>query len=238
MPWGLSCCSASVTRHSPALQPVLHASPQPPQLASSVCSFTQLSPQVDPAQVQTPPLQSGVGCGHAVPAAHWPFAPQICTLSLEHCVAPGAQTPVQAPSTQAWFVQTAGLPHCPLELQVTTAFPSHCLAPGVHGPGAPSPESPSAGPSNAPPSPDVPGTSSSPSRAVHPTARAEEIATATSGCAGLMLQKLPRSIIPPPPGPTPGARSSPDDSCERCEGPDAVKKSRAPAATSAPPATN
>jgi hypothetical protein len=55
-----------------------------------------------------------------VVVTHWPVVLHVCTcVSLMHCVAPGVQTPAQAPLTHAWFVQVAtgesdtrSGPHC------------------------------------------------------------------------------------------------------------------------------
>jgi hypothetical protein len=52
----------------------------------------------------------------------------------EHCVDPGAQTPVQAPITQADRVHAAAVPHIPVGLHVCTPLPEHCVVPGVHDP--------------------------------------------------------------------------------------------------------
>ena len=61
---------------------------------------------------------------------------QVCTPLPEHCVAPGAQTPVHAPLTQAWLVQATAGPRCRSASQVCTPLPEHCVAPGVHDAGA------------------------------------------------------------------------------------------------------
>jgi hypothetical protein len=54
----------------------------------------------------------------AIAVPHWPFDPHVWTPLPMHCVAPGAQTPVQAPDTQASPLHAAGAPHVPLEVQV------------------------------------------------------------------------------------------------------------------------
>jgi hypothetical protein len=72
---------------------------------------------------------------HAVVEPHWPLALQTCVLFPWQRVAPGVQTPVQAPLTHAWFVQLLGEPHAPLDEQVwIAAAPEHCVDPGTQMP--------------------------------------------------------------------------------------------------------
>jgi hypothetical protein len=52
----------------------------------------------------------------------------------EHCFAPGAQIPWQAPDTHAWLPQSEALPHWPVGSQVWTPLPEHCFWPGVQLP--------------------------------------------------------------------------------------------------------
>jgi hypothetical protein len=40
-----------------------------------------------------------------------PLALQVCTPLPEHCVLPGAQTPLQPPDTHAWLPQSIAAPH-------------------------------------------------------------------------------------------------------------------------------
>jgi hypothetical protein len=50
-------------------------------------------------------------------------------------VLPGAQTPVQAPFTQACAPQDTGVPQlAPVPHVCTALFPEHCVAPGLQGP--------------------------------------------------------------------------------------------------------
>ena len=65
---------------------------------------------------------------------HCPVARHVRTAFAEHCVAPGAQTPVQAPLAHAWFVQAAAAPHVPSARHVCTPSPEHCIDPGEHKP--------------------------------------------------------------------------------------------------------
>jgi hypothetical protein len=62
---------------------------------------------------------------HATGAPHAPLALHVSTALPEHCTAPGAHTPVQAPFTHAWFVHATALLHAPLALHVSTALPEH-----------------------------------------------------------------------------------------------------------------
>jgi hypothetical protein len=62
------------------------------------------------------------------------LAPHVCTPLPEHCAAPGAQTPVQAPLTQAWLVHAAAVPHVPLAVHVWTPFPEQVVCPGAQTP--------------------------------------------------------------------------------------------------------
>ena len=57
-----------------------------------------------------------------------------CALLPEHCVCPGAQTPVQTPLTQVMPLHADGLPHWPLESHDCTELPEHCVWPGAHTP--------------------------------------------------------------------------------------------------------
>src|ERR1700733_11339134 len=66
-----------VTTHSPAVQPVGHVSPQPPQLFASVSASTQAPPHtVPPAHTHAPPplagLHAGADSGQATALPHWP----------------------------------------------------------------------------------------------------------------------------------------------------------------------
>jgi hypothetical protein len=76
---------------------------------------------------------------HATAVPQLPVASHVCTplVVVEHCVAPGVQTPVQAPLAQAWLLQGAAVPHDPLALHVWTASPEHCVAPGLQATHAP-----------------------------------------------------------------------------------------------------
>jgi hypothetical protein len=53
----------------------------------------------------------------AVP--HAPAAVQVCTPLPEHCVAPGAHTPVHVPLTHVWLVHAVPTVHVPVALQVS-----------------------------------------------------------------------------------------------------------------------
>jgi hypothetical protein len=89
------------------------------------------------AGTHTPPqLVPTHASGHVV-VAHWPFELHVSTcVSLVHCVAPGVQTPVHAPPTQAWFVQVAtgesdrrSGPHCTAVVALLhTSWPGVALA--------------------------------------------------------------------------------------------------------------
>jgi hypothetical protein len=63
-----------------------------------------------------------------------PLALQVWTPFPEHCVLPGAQTPLQPPDTQAWLPQSIGEPHWPVESQISTPLPEHRVAPEEQGP--------------------------------------------------------------------------------------------------------
>jgi hypothetical protein len=85
----------------------------------------------------TPPQLVPAHASAHVVVAHWPFEPHVCTcVSLMHCVAPGVQTPVQAPLTHAWFVQVAtgesdrrSGPHCTAVVALLhTSWPGLALA--------------------------------------------------------------------------------------------------------------
>ena len=81
-----------------------------------------------------PALATDVVQATALP--HAPVEPHVSALSPEHCVAPGAQTPVQAPPTHAWLMQAAAVPHEPVEVHVSTPLllGSHRVAPGTQTP--------------------------------------------------------------------------------------------------------
>jgi hypothetical protein len=107
----------SVTTHSPAVQDVLHARPQPPQFALSVCKSAHAPGHRVSRHVHAPAAQSGLGCAHGTPVRHWPFAPQVSTLLPEHRAAPGAHTlasvapsgPASPLGPDSWPVASASL---------------------------------------------------------------------------------------------------------------------------------
>jgi hypothetical protein len=101
-----------------------------------------------------PSLQISTSEQHAPPVQYWPLAHDVAVLHSPvephvstpvppskpvpdalptHWVAPGRQTPAQAPPTQT-YGQATGLPNVPAELQVSTPLPEHWVAPGVHAP--------------------------------------------------------------------------------------------------------
>jgi hypothetical protein len=88
-----------------------------PQLAPVLMGFSQPF-VVEPSQLrkpvgqlaQAPPVHVCVFAPHAAAEPHAPLAVQVWTLLPEHCVAPGAHTPVQLPLTHAWFEHAA--PFC------------------------------------------------------------------------------------------------------------------------------
>ena len=63
---------------------------------------------------------------------HCPFELHVCICAAEHCVAPGTQTPEQAPSEQT-YGQVVPASHRPFELHVSRVSPSHrvCVGPQV-----------------------------------------------------------------------------------------------------------
>jgi hypothetical protein len=71
---------------------------------------------------------------HEVPVAQLPFASQVCGLFPEHCLCPGAHTPVHAPVTQVWLVHVAGDPHWPIASHVSTPLFTHWVVPLAHTP--------------------------------------------------------------------------------------------------------
>jgi hypothetical protein len=68
-----------------------------------------------------------------VPLCHVPVPLHVSAVVPSHWVAPGAQLPVHAPLTHAWFTQTLGVLHIP-ELHFSTPLPEHCAVPAVHVP--------------------------------------------------------------------------------------------------------
>jgi hypothetical protein len=56
--------------------------------------------------------------GQSVPLCHVPVELQVWGVRPLHCFVPGAQTPVQAPLTQAEFMHATAAPHWPLALHV------------------------------------------------------------------------------------------------------------------------
>jgi hypothetical protein len=72
-------------------------------------------------------------CPEAVHVCTPPFDPLPPSKPEAHCVAPGEQTPVQAPPLHT-YVHVEGDPHWPFEPHVSAALPTHCLLPGLHDP--------------------------------------------------------------------------------------------------------
>jgi hypothetical protein len=70
--------------------------------------------------MHAPVTQAEATQGFAVPQV--PVPEHVCTPLFEHVREPGAQTPVQAPPTQAWLVHAAGTLQSPLGRQVSTPF--------------------------------------------------------------------------------------------------------------------
>jgi hypothetical protein len=70
---------------------------------------------------------------HANAADQVPSLPQVWTPLPWHCLALGAQTPVQLPIEQA-YGQALGVLQLPVESHVWTALPEHWEVPGVHTP--------------------------------------------------------------------------------------------------------
>ena len=62
---------------------------------------------------------------HATAVPQVPSAAQVCRPLPEHCVLPGAQTPVQAVPMQAWLVHTTGSPQVLFDWQVCRPLPEH-----------------------------------------------------------------------------------------------------------------
>src|SRR5260221_10092052 len=101
------CPAAIVTTHRPGVQPVLHATPHPPQLPALVCRSTHVPPhpvcppgQQTPletmlpiGQRQAPPTQAGCGCAQTTRLPH--VGPQL-PLALR-VVSQPSFTPPQAP---------------------------------------------------------------------------------------------------------------------------------------------
>jgi hypothetical protein len=73
-----------------------------------------------------------------VPLTHVPWALQVWAVVDDptHPVELGAQTPVQAPPTHAWFVHACAAPQVPVESQVCTPLlvVEHFTALGEHTP--------------------------------------------------------------------------------------------------------
>ena len=69
-----------------------------------------------------------------------PVAVHVSTPLPEHCVDPGAQTPVHTPATHDWLTHATGALHVPFDPHVSTPLPEHWVAPGaqtpVHAPDA------------------------------------------------------------------------------------------------------
>jgi hypothetical protein len=63
-----------------------------------------------------------------------PVESHVWTALPEHWADPGVHTPVHAPETHAWLVQSIAPPQLPVESQIWTALFEHCVAPGVHLP--------------------------------------------------------------------------------------------------------
>jgi len=129
------CGSAeSVVTHRPSAHVPAHDTPQAPQLWSSVCSSTQTPPQrVAVAQLHAPASQLGVGCAHAVETSQAPSALQVSGASPLQPTAPGVQSPVHAPFTHAWLLQSDGALQAPPS-HASTALPAHCVAPAAQIP--------------------------------------------------------------------------------------------------------
>jgi hypothetical protein len=65
---------------------------------------------------------------------HWPLELHDCTpLPEEHCVCPGAHTPVHVPEMQVWLEQGCGMPHMP-PTQDCAPLPEHCFWPAEQAP--------------------------------------------------------------------------------------------------------
>jgi hypothetical protein len=70
---------------------------------------------------------------HADGVPHCPLELHCSTLLPEHCVCPGAHTPVHTPPMHVEFMHGCGVPHM-LLVQVCTPLPEHCFWPAVQGP--------------------------------------------------------------------------------------------------------
>ncbi len=72
---------------------------------------------------------------HAMAAAHWPLALQVCTPLPEHWVCPGLQA-TQEPLRQAGVPppQATEAPQLPVELHVSTPLPAHRVLPAAQEP--------------------------------------------------------------------------------------------------------
>jgi hypothetical protein len=95
-----------------------HALPQLPQFLGSDVVSTHVAPQHATA--------------HGTPALHWPFGSQNCWALPEHFTAPGVQTPMHLPATQACETHGTGGGHMPRLLQTHAALPTHIDSPGGH----------------------------------------------------------------------------------------------------------
>ena len=69
-----------------------------------------------------------------MPLTHAPAELHVCGVRPVHRSTAGAQTPVHAPLTHAWFVQAVLPTHAPAASQVCGVWPLHCLAAGEHTP--------------------------------------------------------------------------------------------------------
>src|SRR6266702_206300 len=107
--------------------------PHPPQLVSSVCSFTHT-----PAHGLKLPPQSWVSLGyehappaHVIPQAHGvspcqvPEPSHVCGVRLKHCVVPGTQLPLQRPAPAQTNPQVLTPSHSPFASHVCTSLPEH-----------------------------------------------------------------------------------------------------------------
>ena len=69
-----------------------------------------------------------------VPLSQVPCVLHVCGIVPEQFEEPGAQTPLQAPLTQACPEHTTAAPQVPFESQVCTPFPEHWVEPGLQTP--------------------------------------------------------------------------------------------------------
>jgi hypothetical protein len=89
--------------------------------------------------VHTPPQLPAVQTNaHCMGLPHWP-AVQVCTMLLEHWVAPVAQGLAQAPLVHTFGLAHAEpeLCHVPVPSHVCGCAPLHCIEPGTQVPTQP-----------------------------------------------------------------------------------------------------